>query len=180
MPARRQVETFKPTARMIEEATFLLDYLHETDFAVKDLLLTLILGVDSNDSLATLRRYWGFERGWPSTVTILMAFKKVVVTKSLKGQQHWDRWILSEAMKIVAAESSPRSVFGPPTPAHKISHFFFGIARTAERYAALKKGTGFLWHLIRGTIARNQQLPGVESKIFHHSFLYIHFIFFPF
>ncbi|EGG09568.1 uncharacterized protein MELLADRAFT_95905 [Melampsora larici-populina 98AG31] len=169
MPAHRQVEGFKPTARMISETVSFLKHLKEIDLPLKDVLLTLILGVDDNDELATLRRYWSSNRGWPSTLNILMAFKKAVVTLTYADLATHDGkpcHFISQATKIVAAESRPRSVFGPPTPAHRITHSFFGIARTAERYAALKRGTGFLWHLIRGSIGRYRQVEGIDETAY--------------
>ncbi|KAH9810794.1 hypothetical protein DFH28DRAFT_902130 [Melampsora americana] len=96
MPRRRQVDAFKPSEKMILEAVNLLKRLKEIDLPLKDLLLTLFLGSDRDDELAISRRYLSTQRGWPSTLNILMAFKKAVQKKEY-GRKQWNKWILSEA-----------------------------------------------------------------------------------
>ncbi|KAH9813822.1 hypothetical protein DFH28DRAFT_895547 [Melampsora americana] len=159
MPRRRQVDDFKPSARLILEAVVLLKHLKEVNLPLKDLLLTLFLGLDREDELAISRRYMSTQRGWPSTLNILMAIKKAVQKKEY-GRKHWDKWILSEALKIVAKEGSRRrlAVLANANRVNELSHKFFDVSRTADRYAALKDATGFLWHLIRDSIAKSRGL----------------------
>ncbi|KAH9812117.1 hypothetical protein DFH28DRAFT_931370 [Melampsora americana] len=144
MPRRRHVDVFKPSDKLIVEAVSLLKRLKEKDLHLKDLLLTLFLGSDRDDELAISRRYLSTERGWPSTLNILMAFKMAVQKKEYG----------------LAKEGSRRrlAVLGQANHANEISHKFFDVTRTADRYAALKNATGFLWHLIRGSIARARGL----------------------
>ncbi|KAH9823205.1 hypothetical protein DFH28DRAFT_840133, partial [Melampsora americana] len=166
MPRCRQVDAFKPSEKLIVKAVALLKRLKEKDLHLKDLLLTLFLGLDRDDELAISRRYLSTERGWPSTLNILMAFKMAVQKKEygrLSGNYLTLKLITFEtlqALKIVAKEGSRRrlAVLGEANHANEISHKFFDVTRTADRYAALKNATGFLWHLIRGSIARARGL----------------------
>ncbi|KAH9818812.1 hypothetical protein DFH28DRAFT_849062, partial [Melampsora americana] len=155
MPRRREVDDFKPNAKMVLEAVSLLKHLKKIDLPVKDLLLTLFLGTDDEDELATSRRYLSIKRGWPSTFNILMAIKKAILAYIQTTYYHE-----MQALKIVAKEGSRRRMaeLSEANHANHISHNFFDVHRSASRYAALRSATGFLWHLIRGSIARSRGL----------------------
>lgn len=49
----------------------------------------------SHTDLASLRRLWGTETGWPSTMTILNTIK-IIALESANGRKHWYDWILKE------------------------------------------------------------------------------------
>ncbi|KAH9808181.1 hypothetical protein DFH28DRAFT_910443 [Melampsora americana] len=159
MPRRRQVDDFKPNAKMVFEAVALLKHLKKVDLPLKDLLLTLFLGFDDKDELAISRRYLSIKRGWPSTFNILMAIKKAVHKKEYGLAYIQPTYFhILQALKIVAKEGSRRRLgeLSEANHANQISHKFFDVHRSASRYAALRSATGFLWHLIRGSIARSR------------------------
>ncbi|KAH9810002.1 hypothetical protein DFH28DRAFT_1132501 [Melampsora americana] len=97
MPRRREVDDFKPNAKMVLEAVSLLKHLKKIDLPVKDLLLTLFLGTDDEDELATSRRYLSIKTGFSdvrkeymTSLEVVFNFvkgpKKVMAIDSTKGR----------------------------------------------------------------------------------------------
>ncbi|PLW41572.1 hypothetical protein PCANC_17426 [Puccinia coronata f. sp. avenae] len=66
----------------------------------------------NNDHItsATQQRFWGTEKGWPSTSRLLGSIR-LVVSKNKEGLQYWREFILSEATEIVKYEKPPSGAY---------------------------------------------------------------------
>ncbi|KAH9820156.1 hypothetical protein DFH28DRAFT_885686 [Melampsora americana] len=124
---------------------------HPSEWKVKDIFQTFLVAHDEDSVLDYARRYWGSQRGWPSTLSLLNSIRKVVCKKAL-GKHYWKEFILAEAKMIVAAEASRRwqaKHLPAHVPVRDLKPSFFSLKRTSTRGEQIKSGFDFLWRLIR-------------------------------
>ncbi|KAH9812301.1 hypothetical protein DFH28DRAFT_899173 [Melampsora americana] len=124
---------------------------HPSEWKVKDIFQTFLVAHDEESVLDYARRYWGSQRGWPSTLSLLTSIRNVVCKKAL-GKLYWKEFILAEAKRIVAAEASRRwqaKHLPPHVPVRELKPSFFSSKRTSTRSEQIKTGFDFLWRLIR-------------------------------
>ncbi|KAI7958063.1 hypothetical protein MJO29_006280 [Puccinia striiformis f. sp. tritici] len=89
---------------------------------------------------AIQRRFWGTEKGWPTTLRLLKAIRGVVTKKSL-GKGLWEEFILAEAIEIVKAQKPPRGTYpkGVYYNSNRITPFFFSLKSKIQRNNSISK-----------------------------------------
>lgn len=83
------------------------DFIFEINSNPKGFIIKLL--TSSNHKMPERRRYWGAERGLPSTMKVINTIKSVV-SKSVHGKKYWNEWVLSEVCLVWYASRSARSI----------------------------------------------------------------------
>ncbi|EGG11610.1 uncharacterized protein MELLADRAFT_91039 [Melampsora larici-populina 98AG31] len=106
-----------------------------------------------SDKLASKRRIWGTEGGWPSSRNVILSIRKTICQQS-GGDQMWNDFILDEAKRIVQSQELPRGYApnGGYYSSGKITEDFFSEENIAIRESSLESSMPFLYKLINAKI----------------------------
>lgn len=81
----------------------ILALLDTFNWSPKDFMLALI--EDNSEEAAVKRCYYGTERGWDSTVELILSMKTLACSR-IKGRQLWEDFILSQVRSILSLLST--------------------------------------------------------------------------
>jgi hypothetical protein len=97
------LDSFKITPLMLQITLGIVNQLKSdpSDITFKDFLLTYLLATDSDATLNNSHRYWAGSVGWPSTLLVLKAIRRLICQKK-SGQKLWKVFILSEVSESIA------------------------------------------------------------------------------
>ncbi|KAA1091053.1 hypothetical protein PGT21_021885 [Puccinia graminis f. sp. tritici] len=105
----------------------------------------------NHDNVAFRRRYWGTEKGWDSTLRLILGIKRLANTH-MEGRRLWEELILSE----------PKSGLAPKGAYHNsstLTESFFSMEELATRNANLVEQMPFLYKLLCSKILGNGTQP---------------------
>ncbi|EGG06269.1 uncharacterized protein MELLADRAFT_87407 [Melampsora larici-populina 98AG31] len=161
-------ENYKISQSMIDYTVALVENLRDSPcgWTMKHIMKTFLTAEDDAGILKRARSYWGIPRGWPSTLTVLNAIKRLACKKR-EGKLLWKAYILAEAKKIVDAEASRhwRQRWYPANePVRSLKPSFFNMDKSAERASKIQIGMGFLWKLIRHRLSAGRPATQLEAS----------------
>ncbi|KAH9449919.1 hypothetical protein Pst134EA_026630 [Puccinia striiformis f. sp. tritici] len=142
----------------------ILALLDTFNWSPKDFMLALI--EDNGEEAAVKRRYYGTERGWDSTVELILSMKTLACSR-IKGRQLWEDFILSQATEIVCSQK-PRSGVAPNGSYHNsstLSHTFFSNKDREARNKDLVKRMSFLYRLLCAKIQGDKPDSSSNSRL---------------
>ncbi|KAA1125441.1 hypothetical protein PGTUg99_012284 [Puccinia graminis f. sp. tritici] len=114
----------------------------------------------NHDNVAFRRRYWGTEKGWDSTLRLILGIKRLANTH-MEGRRLWEELILSEATEIVSSQK-PKSGLAPKGAYHNsstLTESFFSMEELATWNANLVEQMPFLYKLLCSKILGNGTQP---------------------
>ncbi|KAI7953780.1 hypothetical protein MJO28_006327 [Puccinia striiformis f. sp. tritici] len=142
----------------------ILALLDTFNWSPKDFMLALI--EDNSEEAAVKRCYYGTERGWDSTVELILSMKTLACSR-IKGRQLWEDFILSQATEIVCSQK-PRSGVAPNGSYHNSSTLldtFFSNKDQEARNEDLVKRMSFLYRLLCAKIQGDKPDSSSNSRL---------------
>lgn len=136
-----------------------------SEIPFKEIIQTYLTTEDKGGVIKTSRRYWGGPIGWPSTLIVLKAIRKLVC-KTTYGRNAWKIFILSEAKHIVNTEASRRwrgHHYPPHVSARAVNARFFDSTASEQRTRQIRTGMDFLFQLIRHRLSVGRPETELDS-----------------
>ncbi|EFP85007.2 uncharacterized protein PGTG_11176 [Puccinia graminis f. sp. tritici CRL 75-36-700-3] len=122
---------------------------------------------DDDEVSAVRRRYYGTERGWESTLDLILSIKALTCLH-MGGRALWHDFILSEATEIVCAQK-PQSGLAPRGSYYNsttLSDAFFSKEQLSARNDSLVQRMPFLYQLLCVKMKKNDivapVVPGAD------------------
>ncbi|KAA1121213.1 hypothetical protein PGTUg99_025333 [Puccinia graminis f. sp. tritici] len=136
---------------MKEKLDAIFNLLEQYNLSPKSFMVAFL--EDDEETSAVRRRYYGTQRGWDSTVELLLAIKRLTCTQT-EGRARWEEFILAQSIEIVSSQK-PRSGAAPNGSYYTssgLSESFFSSGERAARNDKLVERMPFLYNLILGKL----------------------------
>ncbi|POV94953.1 hypothetical protein PSTT_16549 [Puccinia striiformis] len=148
--------TRAPKVAKCEKNTSICALIQSLNWSTKDFMLAFLKDSKHQD-VAISRRYWVTDQGWDSTKDLLLTTKRLA-QRHIKGCEHWEAFILSQATEIVLSPKPPSGLSpgGSYYTTSSLASTFFSKDDRASRNEALISRMPFLYQLLCAKIQGNK------------------------